>query len=101
MKTDLDILPVYHQSNESRMAHFHLYILAYMIISIMCHQFKANVTNNQRKEILGISNTQKVVTTTWQNTFDKMISFTRCSEPTGQLKQVLDILKAKTQSFRK
>ncbi|MGH2645316.1 MAG: IS1634 family transposase, partial [Chitinophagaceae bacterium] len=101
LKTDLDLRPIYHQKDVSAMAHLHLGILAYWIVNAMRHQFKAKGINHQWKEIVRIGNTQKVITTTGQNTFDKIISVRRCSEPAKPLKLLLDILKAKSQPFRK
>lgn len=101
LKTDLDLRPIYHQKDDSTMAHLHLGILAYWIVNTMRYQFKAKGIHHQWKEIVRIGNTQKVITTTGQNTFDKIISVRRCSEPTEKLKQLLDILKAKPQPFRK
>lgn len=101
LKTDLDLRPIYHKNDESTMAHLHLGILAYWIVNTLRHQFKAHQINSSWQEIVRIGNTQKIITTSGQNTFDEIISVRKCSEPNDQLKQLLDILKAKHKPFKK
>ena len=101
LKTDLDLRPVYHQNDDSTMAHLHLGILAYWLVNTMRHQLKAGGINHSWSEIVRIGNTQKVVTITGTNTFDKIITVRKCSEPTGKLLALWDILKIKHQPFTK
>lgn len=101
LKTDLDLRPVYHQNDDSTMAHLHLGILAYWLVNTMRHQLKAGGIHHSWSEIVRIGNTQKVVTTTGTNTFDKTITVRKCSEPTGKLLALFDILKIKHQPFTK
>ena len=53
------------------------------------------------KEIVRVGNTQKIITTTGQNTFDEVVSVRKCSQPNERLRQLLDILKAKHKPFKK
>lgn len=101
LKTDLDLRPIYHKNDNSTMAHLHLGILAYWLVNTMRHQFKAKGIHYSWKEIVRIGNTQKIITTTGQNTFDKTISVRKCSEPEEKLKQFFNILQIKHQPFRK
>lgn len=101
LKTDLDLRPVYHQNDDSTMAHLHLGILAYWLVNTMRHQLKASGINHSWSEIVRIGNTQKVVTTTGTNTFDKVIIVRKCSEPAHKLTVLLGILKIKHQPFTK
>ncbi|MEO8150800.1 MAG: transposase, partial [Bacteroidia bacterium] len=101
LKTDLDLRPIYHQKDESTMAHLHLGILAYWLVNTIRHQLKAFKINSGWQEIVRIGNTQKMITTSGQNTFDKIISIRKCSEPNQKLKQFFDILNAKHKPFRK
>ena len=41
LKTDLYLRPVYHQKDESTMAHLHLGILAYWLVNTVRYQLKA------------------------------------------------------------
>ena len=101
LKTDLDLRPIYHHNDDSTMAHLHLGILAYWLVNTIRHQLKAQGINSGWQEIVRIGNTQKMITTSGQNTFDQIISVRKCSEPEPKLKQILDILKAKPRPFKK
>jgi transposase len=101
LKTDLDLRPIYHKNDKSTMAHLHLGILAYWLVNTIRHQLKAHSINSNWTEIVRIANTQKVITTTGKNTFDKAISVRKCSLPNKNLQYILDTLKLKHQPFRK
>lgn len=101
LKTDLDLRPIYHKNDDSTMAHLHLGILSYWLVNTIRHQLKAHHFNSSWKEIVRIGNTQKIITTSGQNTFDQITSVRKCSEPSEQLKKLFDILKAKYKPFKK
>lgn len=101
LKTDLDLRPVYHQNDESTMAHLHLGILAYWLVNTIRHQLKAHKIKNNWQEIVRIGNTQKMITTSGQNTFDKIISIRKCSQPNDKLIVLLDALNIKHKPFKK
>ncbi len=101
LKTDLDLRPIYHKNDKSTMAHLHLGILAYWLVNTIRHQLKAHNINSNWTEIVRIANTQKVITTTGQNSTDKSISIRKCSIPNKNLQHILDTLKLKYQPFRK
>lgn len=101
LKTDLDLRPVYHQNDDSTMAHLHLGILAYWLVNTIRYQLKGHGLNSCWSEIVRIGNTQKVVTTTAKNTFDKIITIRKCSQPDEKLKTIYSILRIKPQPFRK
>lgn len=101
LKTDLDLRPIYHKKDESTMAHLNLGLLAYWLVNSIRHQLKKEGVNNQWKEIVRIMNTQKVVTTIAQNKHDQIIQIRRCSEPTEKVKRIYDILKYKSEPYKK
>ncbi len=101
LKTDLDLRPIYHKNDKSTMAHLHLGILAYWLVNSIRHELKAHNINSNWTEIVRIANTQKVITTSGQNTFDKTVSIRKCSIPNKNLQRIQDILKLKYQPFRK
>ena len=101
LKNDLDLRPIYHKNDDATMAHLHLGILAYWLVNTIRHQLKAHQINSNWTEIVRIANTQKVITTTGQNTFDKALSVRKCSIPNKNLEHLLDTLKLKYQPFRK
>jgi transposase len=101
LKSDLDLRPIYHKNDKSTMAHLHLGILAYWLVNTIRHQLKAKQINSNWSEIVRIANTQKVITTTGQNTYDKKVSIRKCSVPNKNHQRILDILQLKYQPFRK
>lgn len=101
LKTDLDLRPIYHKNDNATMAHLHLGILAYWLVNTIRYQLKNNGINNCWTEIVRIGNTQKVITTSGTNTYDKIISVRKCSQPGDKLKHIYDILKTTHKPFTK
>jgi hypothetical protein len=83
------------------MAHLHLGILAYWLVNTVRHQLKHNGIKSCWKEIVRIGNTQKVITTSGTNTYEKTITTRKCTVPNKNLKQIYDILQTKHQPFTK
>ena len=101
LKTDLDLRPIYHQNDDATMAHLHLGILAYWLVNTIRHQLKNNGINSGWREIVRIGNTQKVITTSGTNTYDKIITTRKCSQSNDNLKNIYKVLKTKHQPFTK
>jgi len=101
LKTDLDLRPVYHKKDKPAMAHLHLGLLAYWLVNTVRYQLKGGNINSCWTEIVRIANTQKVITTTGQNTYDQIISIRKCSLPNENLKTIYDILKSEYRPFAK
>ena len=99
LKSDLDLRPIYHQKDESTMAHLHLGLLAYWVVNTIRHQLKNQNINSRWREIVRIMNTQKAVTTLAQNISDEIIMIRRCSEPTPNVRKIYDTLNYKYAPF--
>jgi hypothetical protein len=99
LKTDLDLRPIFHQNDDSTMAHLHLGLLAYWIVNTIRHQLKKEDIRWDWSEIVRIMNTQKCVTTLAQNKNDEIISIRRCSEPEKKVRQIYDALHYKHVPF--
>jgi transposase len=99
LKTDLDLRPVYHKTDDNVMAHLHLGLLAYWIVNTVRFQLKKSGINSSWGEIVRIMNTQKAVTTTAQNIHEEVISIRKCSEPSEQVKNIYTALKYKHAPF--
>lgn len=93
LKTDLDLRPVFHKTDDASMAHLHLGLLAYWLVCTIRYQLKLKGIHNDWREIVRIMNTQKSVTTTVENKKGDTIQIRQCSEPTDQVKQICDKLK--------
>ena len=101
LKTDLDLRPIYHKNDDATMAHLHLGIVAYWLVNTVRYQLKHNGIHSCWREIVRIGNTQKVITTSGTNTYDKIITTRKCTQPNENLKKIYNILKTKHQPFVK
>jgi transposase len=99
LKTDLDLRPIYHKNDDASMAHLHLGILAYWLVSTIRYQLKQKGYNHAWKEIVRIMNTQKCVTTIVENIKGETVSVRQCTEPSQKVKQVYDLMGYKTVPF--
>lgn len=99
LKTDLDLRPIYHQNDESTMAHLNLGLLAYWIVNTIRYQLKAKKINYDWQEIMRIANTQKLVTTEIKDVLENTIEIKKCSEPSPKLKEIYLVLNYKKQPF--
>jgi hypothetical protein len=101
LKTDLDLRPIYHKNDDATMAHLHLGILGYWLVNTIRYQLKQQKINHSWQEIIRITNTQKIVTTTGQNKDDQIIYVRRCTEPNLKVKEIYTALKYKNYPFVK
>ena len=96
LKTDLDLRPIYHKTDEASMAHLQLGLLAYWIVSTIRYQLKLHQINHSWSEIVRIMNTQKSVTTTLENIKGETMQIRQCSEPSIKVIEICSKLKYKT-----
>jgi hypothetical protein len=99
LKTDIDLRPIYHKTDEASMAHLHLGLLAYWVVNTVRHQLKQKGFNHQWKEIVRIMDTQKMVTTTMVDQYDQTIVVRQCSEPNEKVSEIYRLLKYKEKPF--
>ena len=99
LKTDLDLRPIYHKTDDAAMAHLYLGLLAYWLVATIRYQLKQKGYNHNWKEIIRIMNTQKCVTTTMENIDGEKISIRQCTEPTQKTKQIYDLMNYKLVPF--
>jgi len=99
LKTDLDLRPIYHKTDEASMAHLHLGLLAYWVVNTIRHQLKQKGIKNEWRDIVRIMSTQKIVTTTMDNEYDQQIIIRQCSEPTDAVTKIYTALQYKSKPF--
>jgi len=99
LKTDLDLRPIYHKTDDASMAHLNLGILAYWLVSTIRYQLKQKGFNYDWREIVRTMNTQKCVTTSVVNIKEETISIRQCTEPSQQVKKIYDLLNYKYAPF--
>lgn len=101
LKTDLDLRPIYHKTDQASMSHLHLGILAYWLVSTIRYQLKIRKCNHSWSEIIRIMNTQKSVTTTMENDKNQTIEIRQCSEPNEKVKEIYQKLNYKSIPFQR
>jgi len=99
LKTDLDLRPIYHKTDETSMAHLNLGILAYCLVATIRYQLKQKGINSDWREIVRRMNTQKCVTTSIVNIDQQTISIRQCTEPAKEVKVIYDMLNYKYTPF--
>jgi hypothetical protein len=99
LKTDLDLRPVYHKTDDAAMPHLHLGILAYWLVSTIRYQLIQKEYNQQWREIVHTINTQKCVTTTVQNLQGQTVSIRQCTEPSRQVGYIYNVMGYKKVPF--
>jgi len=99
LKTDLDLRPIFHKTENAGLAHLHLGLLAYWVVNTIRYQLKQNGINNEWKDLTRIMNTQKMVTTTMKNQYDQTIIIRQCSEPSERVSSIYKALNYKSKPF--
>lgn len=85
LKTDLDIRPVYHQTDEAIKTHFNLVVLAYWIVSTTQFQLRRKGSRMSWQEVMRIAGTQIVVSTIAKRIDGNQVEVQQCTEPKKQL----------------
>lgn len=101
LKTDLNLRPIYHQTDERSEAHIFFGLLAYWVVNNIRLQLKQAGINHYWKEIVRIMSTQKAVTTEATNMIGEKVILRICSEPPPNARKLYTTLKYKTHPFRK
>ena len=93
LKTDLDIRPVYHKSDDGIKAHLNLAVLAYWLVSVTKYRLKIKHYPNVRwDEIKRIASTQVVVTASMETKDGDMISIRQSTEAEEKLSAIYSLL---------
>ena len=82
MKTDLELRPIYHQSDEKSDAHLFFGLLAYWIVNTIRYKLKQHGITHYWTEIKRILSTQKAITTEADNALGEQVEIRLCSDPT-------------------
>lgn len=101
LKSDLEIPPIFHKSDENSMAHLFLAVLAYQVVSTIRYQLKAKGIHHDWSHIVRIMNTQKAATVTMMDKNNQKIYIRKCSKPESKARQIYDALSYKYQPWVK
>ena len=93
LKSDLDIRPVYHKSDDGIKAHLNLAVLAYWIVSVTKYRLKIKEYPNVRwEEIMRIAQAQVVVTAEMETEDGKKVSVRQSTEAEAELAKIYRLL---------
>lgn len=99
LKTDLDLRPIYHKTDDASLAHLHLGLLAYWVVNTIRYQLKRNGINHHWTELMRIMSTQKIVATKMTNNLGHTIELRKPSEPKDEVLAIYEALKFKFRPF--
>jgi hypothetical protein len=99
LKSDLDLRPIFHKTDDATKAHIHLGLIAYWILNTVRHQLKDKGITSDWRELVRVMNTQKCVTTCVTNDKGQQISVRCCSKPEPKVALLYDALKIKHAPF--
>jgi hypothetical protein len=98
LKTDLDLRPIYHKTDDASMAHLHLGLIAYWVVHTIRHQLKQKGIKHDWQEIQRLMLTQKLVTTQMKGP-EQIIQIVKCSEPIREVSAIYVALNYKPKPF--
>ncbi|MFV0506360.1 MAG: transposase, partial [Bacteroidales bacterium] len=101
LKTDLNLRPIYHQTDARSDAHLFFGLLSYWIVNTIRFQLKQSGDNAYWTEIVRRMSTQKLVTTEAINALGEKVELRQCSKPTKQVERIYSTLKFKQAPFKK
>ncbi|MFV0346105.1 MAG: IS1634 family transposase [Bacteroidales bacterium] len=99
LKTDLDLRPIYHKSDEASQAHLHLGLMSYWLVSTIRYKLKAEGIRYSWGEINRIMHTHKYVSTTMENYKGDIINIRKCSTPNEKVERIYKALDYKSAPF--
>ncbi|MDR0795679.1 MAG: transposase [Tannerella sp.] len=99
LKSDLDLRPIFHKTDEASKAHIHLGLMAYWIVNTIRYQLKGKGITSDWRELLRVMNTQKCVTTAMDTDKGQRITIRRCSKPETKVALIYDALQMKHAPF--
>jgi len=63
LKSDLDLRPIFHKTDDASKAHIYLGLMAYWVVNTARYQLKGKGINSDWRELVRVMNAQKCVTT--------------------------------------
>ena len=101
LKTDLDIRPIYHKTDDGTKGHLHLAILAYWVVSCSRYQLKREGVKSDWSEIVRILSTHKIVSTRMEQTNGEWIEIRQCTQPNVNVTEIYEALKLRNEPCRR
>ena len=92
LKSDLDIRPVYHKTDEASKAHLNLAVLAYLVVSTTKYMLKKKGIHVRWEELLRIMSTQQRVTMVAEQDNGRILKVRRSTTPEAKLAEIQEAL---------
>jgi hypothetical protein len=99
LKSDLDLRPIFHKTDDASQAHLHLGLMAYWVVNTIRHQLKDQGITSDWRELVRVMNTQKCVTTTMTNDKGQHLAVRCCSKPQPKVASIYAALKLQPAPF--
>ena len=99
LKLDLNLRPIYHQTDDRADAHLFLGMLSYWIVNTIRYKLKQHNIKYYWTELTRIMSTQKIITTEAFNALGEKVKFRQCTEPNEQLTEIYNALSYKPKPF--
>lgn len=101
LKTDLNLRPIFHQTDDRSDAHLFFGLLSYWVVNTIRYQLKQKDIQCYWTEIVRRMSTQKLVTTEALNALGDKVELRQCSCPSKQAIEIYDALGLKHHPFKK
>ena len=101
LKTDLELRPIYHQSDANSDAHLFFGLLSYWIVNTIRYKLKQHGITHYWTEIKRILSTQKAITTEAVNALGERVEMRLCSDPTDRAAELYRALGYNPQPFKR
>lgn len=92
LKSDLDVRPIYHKTDEAAKAHLNLAVLAYWIVSVMKYKLKMKDINVRWSEILRVMSTQVRASVSMKACRKVEVTTRKDSDPEEKLMEIYNAL---------
>ena len=101
LKTDLELRPIYHQSDANSDAHLFFGQLSYWIVNTIRYKLKQQGITHYWTEIKRILFTQKAITTEADNALGERVEIRLCSDPTDRAAELYRALHYNSTPFKR
>ena len=101
LKTDLNLRPIFHQTDDRSDAHLFFGLLSYWVVNTIRYQLKQKDIRCYWTEITKRMSAQKLVTTEALNALGDKVELRQCSCPSKQAIEIYDALGLKHHPFKK
>jgi hypothetical protein len=101
LKTDLELRPIFHQTDDNSDAHIFFGLLSYWLVNTIRYKLKQQGITHYWTELKRILSTQKVITTEAENALGEHVEMRLCSDPTDNAAEIYHLLGYRAKPFKR